>query len=1091
MDDDTKDASVTAVDACGRLARALAVPGAVRPQDAPAALLPATMLLLRPPNGRRRRAAIESAAGCATAAIMACGPSLARVAGVDGVARLLGGVSLRLADAERSEEEATLALLRAARSAFASSQTATGNDRKAWLVVWERLDGQESDGRVLLAGLAHSVALLAKGGASREARLNAVELLDAMVAATPLKLQRDLWRCFLPGLFGPLWAAAAAPPTPTESDALRCRALTACTRLVVVVCGGDVEDAIQEARVGPTEDTGVSVAPTRIWRETTQQRLLFHVPAMLVACRRGASSKTRLACVAAASSIKDACAQFLGPCAALNDTLAALCFDEDPAVASEARRASIETSSPEDVAKAAQAAAVLACSNDEAALRDALDLTSGRCVGTLATHWDGDAAFSTLESLARVLRGTDGGVQSLDAPLGAPHGLIAHDTFEKRVVEAGRFGAAYPRPRLAHLHAKATRNALRRCVWLVAMKAPTLSLEACLRGLTREFGSLLADLLSSLAAAPRLRDAQSDDAPVDVTLDQKPLESNGELVALAEYAADEILASDAWRGTSRETVVEEEVSSDLLRDGTALATPTKALATTTTNEAAPELCRALAACAGLAAARGGPEALAALLRRVLYPLLEKLASTDPDARQAALAALVECAACTETDDAKEALPVLLSMNLDYVVDAACRKLRRAATPEAAAKSASVVEVLLRYSQAEPATPLLRDVVRNALRDVDAHCVSAGATHVASAFLRLMRAMVRAVPHVKGEDRIVKEDEEDWLKPLLRDFGDVDTRQKAQDDAYQRLVEELNKYGPRDPPPEDEPSQPVERETSTLTDEEKVFLGNRAHQAKLKDMGPSEASPEETLLSDVAKRATYFVATDDLAVQTVAFGVLADAADRLRAVPDRVRPLVHAVWPSIRARLPSDRQACDALYHASGAQQRCVSAALDVVAVLAFCVGDFLAFKFKDDAWPSLQLLLRPPLLEDEDSVPQREGVIVAALHCCSRLAQRRDLDDLIGPVASTMGGFALALASQGASPRICDAVTACVSALIRHDGDAVWLRVFDGEGEGPLESCAPLPPCTSRRLDPSVRRDVLAALGRVDVVLPDGKGFWL
>ena len=58
MDDETKDASLAAVDACGRLARALAVPGAVRPRDAPAALLPATMLLLRPPRGRRRRAAI-------------------------------------------------------------------------------------------------------------------------------------------------------------------------------------------------------------------------------------------------------------------------------------------------------------------------------------------------------------------------------------------------------------------------------------------------------------------------------------------------------------------------------------------------------------------------------------------------------------------------------------------------------------------------------------------------------------------------------------------------------------------------------------------------------------------------------------------------------------------------------------------------------------------------------------------------------------------------------------------------------------------------------------------------------------------------
>ena len=937
--------------------------------------------------------------------------------------------------------------------------------------------------------MSDSVVGLTSDQASAMRRERAVTARAAATAASAVR-EREVPHPVHRRAHGRLWAAAAAPPTPTESDALRCSALTACARLVVVVCGGDVEDAVQEARVGPTEDTGVSVAPTRIWRETTQQRLLFHVPAMLVACRRDASSKTRLACVAAAASIKDACAQFLGPCAALNDTLAALCFDEDPAVASEARRVSIETSSPEAVAQAAQAAAVLACSNDEAALRDALDLTSGRCVGTLANHWDGDAAFSTLEGLARVLRGTDGGVQSLDAPLGAPHGLVAHDTFEKRVVEAGRFGAAYPRPRLAHLHAKATRNALRRCVWLVAMKAPTLSLEACLRGLTKEFGSLLADLVSSLAAAPRLQDAQSDDAPVDVTLDQKPLESNGELVALAEYAADEILASDAWRGTSRETVVEEESSLDLLRDGTALATPTKALATTTTNEAAPELCRALAACAGLAAARGGPEALAALLRRALYPLLEKLASTDPDARQAALAALVECAACTDTVDAKEALPALLASNLDYVVDAACRKLRRAATPEAAAKSATVVEVLLRHSQAEPATPLLRDVVRNALRDVDAHCVSAGATHVASAFLRLMRAMVRAVPHIPGEDRIVQEETEDWLKPLLRDFGDAPTRQAAQDDSYKRLVEELNKYGPRDPPPEGESLPEVKRD-STLTDEEKVFLGNRAHHASLKEMGPSEASPEETLLSDVAKRATYFVATDDLAVQTVAFGVLADACDRLRAVPDRVRPLVHAVWPSIRARLPSSADERDALYHASGFEQRCVSAALDVVAVLAFCVGDFLAFKFKDDAWPSLQLLLRPPPLEDEDSVPQREGVMVAALHCCSRLAQRRDLDDLIGPVAAAMSGYALALASQGASPRICEAVTACVSALIRHDGDAVWLRVFDGEGEGPLPSCAPLPRCTSRKLDPSVRRDVLAALDRVDVELPDGKGFWL
>ena len=80
-------------------------------------------MLLCDRRARRRRAAIESAAGCISAAIAKRGPSLARVAGVDGVSRLLGGVSLRLADNEEgitSKEEATLALLRRCWSAFTS-----------------------------------------------------------------------------------------------------------------------------------------------------------------------------------------------------------------------------------------------------------------------------------------------------------------------------------------------------------------------------------------------------------------------------------------------------------------------------------------------------------------------------------------------------------------------------------------------------------------------------------------------------------------------------------------------------------------------------------------------------------------------------------------------------------------------------------------------------------------------------------------------------------------------------------------------------------------------------------------------------------
>ena len=1097
--DGDADASCAAADACGRLERALVVPGAVRPQDAPAALLPAALLLLRPPRGRRRRAAVEAIASCASAAIHACGPALARVAGADGVARLLGGVGLRLADAEEgvaSREEATLALLGAARSAFASSSSAKGADRKAWLQVWARLDGQGSDGRVLVAGLAHAAAQLVTHGSGRATRRAAVELLDAMVASTPVTFRQDLWRCFLPGLFGPLWAAAAAPPTPREADGLRALALAACTRLVVVVCGGPVKDALHREQVGP-RDAGVRVAPTLRWRETTRDRLLFHVPAMLVACRRDAAPTSRRACVEAAAVFRDECAAFLGPCAALSDTLAALCFDDDPVVAALARRASVETSSPGQVAKAAQAAATIACAGDEAALRDALDLASGRCIGTRATDWDGDAAFHTLDGLACALAGVGNEAatcQALDAPLGAPRGLVAHDTFEKRMKTAGRCGAAYPRPRKAHLHAPATRDALCRVVWLLATKAPTLSLEACLRGLNGHkhraaWAFLLSDLVNALAAAPRLDDAVADE-PVDVTKDQRPLEKAAELVALAEYVADEALASTAWFAVDAEDDV-VEASPHLLRDGTSMeAAP--APETLLDEGAAPELCRALAACAGLAAARGGAEALAPLLRRALYPLLEKLASKNADARQASLAALVECAACTQTQDPRHALAELLAANLDYVVDAACRRLRRAATPYEAAQSASVVEVLLRHSRAEPATPLLRDVVRNALRDVDAHCVSAGSGVVAASFLRLMRAMVRAMPHVAGEETLAMTDDAvDWLKPLLRDFGDAEARRAAQDDAHARFRRALDDYGPRDPPPEDAPPQPVKRDASGLTDEEKVFMGNRNHHAQLKDMAPADATAEEILLSDVAKRATYFVATDDLGVQTVAFGVLADAADRLRAVPDRVRPLVHACWPSIRARLPTTREACDDVYRASGEHQRCTIAALDVVAVLAFCVGDFVAFKFRDDAWPSLQLLLKPPLLEDGDAVAQRDGVLVAALNCCARLAQRRDLDELIGPVADGMCGLALALAPDGASPNVCAAVTACVTALIRHDGDAVWFRVCDGSGAPPLPSCAPLPSCTSRKLAPDVRVALRKALDRIDVELPDGGRFWL
>ena len=67
---------------------------------------------------------------------------------------------------------------------------------------------------------------------------------------------------------------------------------------------------------------------------------------------------------------------------------------------------------------------------------------------------------------------------------------------------------------------------------------------------------------------------------------------------------------------------------------------------------------------------------------MLYPLLERLADSDGRVRQAALAALVSVAALDSDEDASMALPRLLERNMDYVVDAACSRLRRAKTATA-------------------------------------------------------------------------------------------------------------------------------------------------------------------------------------------------------------------------------------------------------------------------------------------------------------------------------------------------------------------------------------------------------------------------
>ena len=287
------------------------------------------------------------------------------------------------------------------------------------------------------------------------------------------------------------------------------------------------------------------------------------------------------------------------------------------------------------------------------------------------------------------------------------------------------------------------------------------------------------------------------------------------------------------------------------------------------------LCRCLAAAAAIARSRGAsPAALLPLLRRVLYPLLEKLASEAATARQAALGALVSIAALARPDgDPQTALPRLLAANMDYVVEAACRKLRGARSPETAALSSSVVEALLRHSECSLATPLLRDVVRNALRDVDDHCLDG--SRFAAEFLRLMRSMLVALPRIapdpdrnpdventgywKTDDPPEPTPEQAarvasmpaWLRGLARKYGDDEHRKAALavdpevvDPVVKMLLESKRQL--RDDDPEDDVRVKAAKlgkaqgdPAAWMSNAEKLHRGSREHAAKMREKEPKE------------------------------------------------------------------------------------------------------------------------------------------------------------------------------------------------------------------------------------------------------------
>jgi hypothetical protein len=224
----------------------------------------------------------------------------------------------------------------------------------------------------------------------------------------------------------------------------------------------------------------------------------------------------------------------------------------------------------------------------------------------------------------------------------------------------------------------------------------------------------------------------------------------------------------------------------------------------------------------------------------------------------------------------------------------------------------------------------------------------------------------------------------WLVKLQRDFGDDASKRAARevfdpddDDKYLRTLLA-----------DDEPDDgPIETEKMLA---ENGTVEESSPDRRLADESPPQPTPDEQLVLDVLKRAKYFCADENLSARVVALEVLAVGCTLMAASPTHVLPLVHDLWPSLRARLPRSRGDVDAACKSTAASHS-LAATLDVVSAFVGVVGDFLSFKFNDDVWPALELVLAHASqrkADTSDAAAPRRRAVAAALRRGTAPARR-------------------------------------------------------------------------------------------------------
>jgi len=283
--------------------------------------------------------------------------------------------------------------------------------------------------------------------------------------------------------------------------------------------------------------------------------------------------------------------------------------------------------------------------------------------------------------------------------------------------------------------------------------------------------------------------------------------------------------------------------------------------------------------------------------------------------------------------------------------------------------------------------------------------------------------------------------------LQRDFGDEESRRSAREvydpDDEEKYLATLLAEDQDEGPILTEKMRAGKAAVEGEPSKEMAPDKRGAPDKRLHDESPTPPTPDEHLVLDVLKRARYFCADGNLSARIVALEVVAVGCTLMANSPTHLLPLVHDLWPSLRSRLPKRRVDVDAALGSSTCSFS-LAATLDVMTALVRVCGDFLAFKFKDDIWPALELILAQAASRKTDAAaataPRRRAV-AAALRCARSFADHPNCAEFVIPVATQVGKLALMHAVHGGALNA-DAVALELEPLLRSlaalDADGIW-----------------------------------------------------